>query len=83
MRGNLEQVIPKLHEAWKNGEVDALQYADYLAKYAIGPLKGVSDAELDDFASQLAEIVFQECGAEAFERVSARLAEVRQKMAAA
>ena len=79
MRGNLSEVIPKLHQRWLNNEIDALQYADYLAKYAIGPLKGVSDAELDEFAKQVAEIVFQECGAEAFQRVSARLAEARQK----
>jgi hypothetical protein len=77
MRGNLNEVIPKLHERWLNDEIDALQYAEFLSKYAIGPLKGVSDAELDQFAKQVAEIVFQECGPELFERVSARLAEAR------
>lgn len=77
MRGNLDEVIPKLHERWLNDEIDALQYAEFLSKYAIGPLKGVSDAELDAFAKQVAEIVFQECGPELFERVSARLAEAR------
>ena len=79
MRGNLDEVIPDLHKRWQEKEIDAIQYAEFLAKYAIGPLKGVSDAELDRFASQVAEIVFQECGPEAFERVSARLAEVREK----
>lgn len=79
MRGNLDEVIPELHQRWQEKEIDAIQYAEFLAKYAIGPLKGVSDAELDRFASQVAEIVFQECGPEAFERVSARLAAVREK----
>ena len=81
MRANLEDVIPDLHKRWQEKEIDAIQYAEFLAKYAIGPLKGVSDAELDEFARQVAEIVFQECGPELFERVSARLAEVRQKEA--
>ena len=79
MRGHLNEVIPKLYEKWERHEIDDIQYAEYLAKYAIGPLKGVSDAELDAFTAQVAEIVFQECGPELFERVSARLAEARKQ----
>ena len=79
MRGNLNEVIPELHKRWVAKEIDALQYAEFLSKYAIGPLKGVGDAELDQFAKQVAEIVFQECGPELFQRVSARLAEAREK----
>ena len=81
MRGNLEEVIPKLHERWRNNEIDALQYADYLAKYAIGPVKGVTDSEIDAFVKQVVEVVFLECGAELFERVSARLAVLEREAA--
>ena len=79
MRGHLDEVVPEIHRKWKANEIDDIQYAEYLAKYAIGPLKGVSDAELDAFTAQVAEIVFQECGPELFERVSARLAEARKQ----
>ncbi|HEX7122637.1 MAG TPA: hypothetical protein VF178_09740 [Gemmatimonadaceae bacterium] len=78
MRGHLDEVIPEIHRKWKAGEIDDVQYAEYLAKYAIGPLKGISADELDRFAAQVAEVVFEVCGREAFARVSARLAEIRR-----
>lgn len=81
MRGKLDEVIPKLHAEWKAGAIDGVEYANFLAKYALGPIKGVTDAELDTFARQVAEAVFRVCGREAFERVVAELAEIRRREA--
>lgn len=56
---------------------DRTKALDVMARYSIGAVRGVSDAELDAFMKQCAEAVFEICGAEVFQRVSARLAEIR------
>jgi hypothetical protein len=76
MRGNLSDVLPELLAKYKAGVIDALDFANFLAKYGLGTKDEVNlseDPRVKATIRRVSEIVLDIAGPKIHALVSAQL----------
>lgn len=77
MRGDLDKLLPGLWKKYEDEEIDALEFANFLAKYGLGTkdeLNLADDPRVKRTIQRVAELVLEIAGPEAHATIAARLA---------
>jgi hypothetical protein len=77
MRGDLDKLLPELWRKYEAHEIDALEFANFLAKYGLGTKDEINladDPRVKQTIRRVAELVLEIAGPEVHAQVSAGLA---------
>jgi hypothetical protein len=80
MRENLEAVVPDLHAKYQAGTIDALEYAQFLAKYVLDARTALPKAAVLVAMQEMADAVRAGVSVEQWDRLAPTLAGIAGKL---